>query len=143
MLTRGRERGGKPGTGLSGRSVNLTLGRLKATFELAVLEGKLVRNLVALVDKVSYQQAERHTWTQAEVRKFLGVPPVGPAKPAGPTRSVDRGHVPNVSHRLPTLALLPPPACAASEPAPQSMLSLPLPVVMVSSPPPVVTVLLP
>jgi integrase len=72
MLTRGRKRGGKPGTGLSGRSVNLTLGRLKATFELAVLEGKLVRNLVALVDKVSYQQAERHTWTQAEVRKFLG-----------------------------------------------------------------------
>ncbi|WP_344107122.1 site-specific integrase, partial [Nocardiopsis rhodophaea] len=71
MLTRGRKRGGKPGTGLSGRSVNLTLGRLKAAFELAVPEGKLVRNVVALVKPVSYRQAERETWNEAEVRKFL------------------------------------------------------------------------
>ena len=72
MLTSGRKRGGKPGTGLSGRSVNLTLGRLKAAFELAVREGKLVRNVVALVDNVSYQQPERQTWTKAEVHTFLG-----------------------------------------------------------------------
>lgn len=71
MLTSGRKRGGKPGTGLSGRSVNLTLGRLKAAFELAVREGKLVRNVVALVDPVSYRQKERETWSKAEVRKFL------------------------------------------------------------------------
>ncbi|RFS81223.1 hypothetical protein D0T12_33160 [Actinomadura spongiicola] len=71
-LTSGRKRGGKPGTWLSGRSVNLTLGRLRAAFELAVREGKLVRNVVALVDNVSYQQRERETWTQAEVRAFLG-----------------------------------------------------------------------
>ncbi|MGH2813492.1 MAG: Arm DNA-binding domain-containing protein, partial [Actinomycetota bacterium] len=71
MLTSGRMRGGKPGTGLSGRSVNLTLGRLRAAFELGVREGKLVRNVVALVDNVSYQQAERETWTQAEVHTFL------------------------------------------------------------------------
>lgn len=71
MLTKGRKRGGKPGTGLSGRSVNLTLGRLKAAFELAVREGKLVRNVVALVEPVSYQQAERQTWTQDEVHTFL------------------------------------------------------------------------
>lgn len=71
MLTKGRKRGGKPGTGLSGRSVNLTLGRLKAAFEMAVREGKLVRNVVALVEPVAYQQAEREPWSKAEVRAFL------------------------------------------------------------------------
>jgi integrase len=71
MLTKGRKRGGKPGTGLSGRSVNLTLGRLKAAFEQAVMEGKLVRNVVRLVKPVEYQQAERQTWTKAQVHKFL------------------------------------------------------------------------
>ncbi len=45
MLTAGRRRGGKPGTGLSGRSVRLTLGRFSAALEAAVLEGKLVRNV--------------------------------------------------------------------------------------------------
>jgi integrase len=71
MLTEGRKRGGKPGTGLSGRSVNLTLGRLRAAFELAVREGKLARNVVDLVENVSYQQAERETWNKAEVKTFL------------------------------------------------------------------------
>jgi integrase len=71
MLTSGRKRGGKPGTGLSGRSVNLTLGRLKAAFEQAVQEGKLVRNVVALVKPVSYKQAEREPWSDEEVRTFL------------------------------------------------------------------------
>jgi hypothetical protein len=36
MLTAGRRRGGKPGTGLSGRTARLTLGRLKAALEMAV-----------------------------------------------------------------------------------------------------------
>ena len=36
MLASGRKRGGKPGTGLSPRSVQLTLGRLSAAFELGV-----------------------------------------------------------------------------------------------------------
>jgi integrase len=71
MLTKGRKRGGKPGTGLSGRSVNMTLGRLKAAFELAVREGKLVRNVVALVRPAEHEKPERKTWTVAEVRKFL------------------------------------------------------------------------
>ncbi len=71
MLTAGRKRGGKPGTGLSGRSVNLTLGRLKAAFEVAVREGKLVRNVVALVDPVRYKQAERQIWEPEEVQTFL------------------------------------------------------------------------
>jgi hypothetical protein len=49
ILTAGRRRGGKPGTGLSGRSARLTLGRLSAALEAAVLEGKLVRNVARLV----------------------------------------------------------------------------------------------
>lgn len=71
MLTKGRKRGGKPGTGLKGRSVNLTLGRLRAAFEQAVREGKLIRNPVALVENVSYEQTERETWSQEEVHTFL------------------------------------------------------------------------
>ncbi len=71
MLTSGRKRGGEAGTGLSGRTVNHTLSRLKAAFEQAVQEGKLVRNVVALVKPVPYQQAERETWNREEVRRFL------------------------------------------------------------------------
>ena len=37
MLTFGRRRGGKPGTGLSGRTARLTLGRLTAALDMAVL----------------------------------------------------------------------------------------------------------
>ena len=45
MLTAGGRRGGAPGTGLSGRTVRLTLGRFSAALEAAVLEGKLVRDV--------------------------------------------------------------------------------------------------
>ena len=72
MLNSGRRRGGKPGTGLSARSVRLTLGRLKAAFEMAVNEGRLARNVVRLVKPPAYRAAERGTWSGAEVRKFLG-----------------------------------------------------------------------
>jgi integrase len=71
MLTEGRRRGGKPGTGLGPRSVRLTLGRLKAAFEMAVDEGKLVRNVVKLVTPPEYTPKERATWSKTEVRKFL------------------------------------------------------------------------
>ena len=71
MLTSGRKRGGKPGTGLRARSVRLTLGRLKAAFEMAVDEGKLVRNVVKLVTPPEYTPQERDTWSKAQVRKFL------------------------------------------------------------------------
>jgi integrase len=71
MLTSGRRRGGTPGTGLGARSVRLTLGRLKAAFEMAVDEGKLVRNVVKLVTPPEYTPQERDTWTKAQVRKFL------------------------------------------------------------------------
>ena len=71
MLTAGRGRGGKPGTGLSGRSARLTLGRFSAALEAAVLEGKLVRNVARLVKPPEHTPRERETWSKAEVRKFL------------------------------------------------------------------------
>lgn len=78
MLTSGRKRGGKPGAGLGPRSVRLTLGRLKAAFEMAVDEGRLVRNVVKLVTPPEYKPQERDIWSKAEVRKFL--------RTAAPTR---------------------------------------------------------
>ena len=71
MLTAGRRRGGKPGTGLSGRTARLTLGRLTAALEMAVLEGKLARNVAKLVKPPEHTPRERETWSKAEVRKFL------------------------------------------------------------------------
>jgi len=68
MLTSGRKRSGKPGTRLGARSVRLTLGRLKAAFEMAVDEGKLVRNVVK---PPGYEPSKRDVWSQAEVRAFL------------------------------------------------------------------------
>ena len=73
MLTSGRRRGGKAGTGLGPRSVRLTLGRLKAAFEMAVDEGRLVRNVVKLVTPPEYTPGERATWSRTEVRRFLRV----------------------------------------------------------------------
>lgn len=71
MLTSGRRRGGKPGTALGARSVRLTLGRLTAALEMAVLEGKLVRNVAKLVEPPKYTKAERETWSKTEVHTFL------------------------------------------------------------------------
>jgi integrase len=71
MLTSGRKRGGKPGTGLGARSVNLTLGRLTAAFEMAVREGRMARNVAALVEKVKHTPAEQETWSADEVGVFL------------------------------------------------------------------------
>src|ERR1017187_3195838 len=69
MLTAGGRRSGKPGTGLSGRTARLTLGRLSAALEMAVLEGKLVRDVARLVKPPEHTQRERETWRNAEVRK--------------------------------------------------------------------------
>jgi integrase len=71
MLTSGRRRGGKPGTGLGARSVRLTLGRLKAAFEMAVDEGKIVRNVVKLVMPPEYTPSEHEIWSRAQARSFL------------------------------------------------------------------------
>ncbi|WP_436493189.1 tyrosine-type recombinase/integrase [Actinokineospora sp. HUAS TT18] len=71
MLTSGRRRGGKPGTGLGPRSVQLTLGRLTAAFEMALAEGMVTRNVAKLVKAPKYERQEPDTWSAAEVRRFL------------------------------------------------------------------------
>jgi integrase len=73
METSGRKRGGKVGTGLGARSIQLTLGRLTAAFESALLEGLLVRNVAKLVTAPRYEPAERETWSADEVQRFLAV----------------------------------------------------------------------
>ena len=44
MLSEGRRRGGKPGTGLGARSVRLTIGRLSAAFVQAIQDNRLSSN---------------------------------------------------------------------------------------------------
>jgi integrase len=71
MLTRGRRRGGKPGTPLSARSVRLTLGRLSAAFELAIRDRLLAVNPVQHVELPKQVKQERGTWSADQVRTFL------------------------------------------------------------------------
>jgi len=78
MLTEGRRRGGQPGTGLSLRSVRLTLGRLRAALDVAVRRGLVVRNVAQYVTisrdarrKAEEAKAERTPWTEVEVKVFL------------------------------------------------------------------------
>ena len=71
MVASGRRRGGKPGSGLSGRTARLTLGRLTTALEVAVLEGKLPRNVARLVKAPKHVQRERETWSKSEVRTFM------------------------------------------------------------------------
>ena len=71
QLTEGRKRGGKPGTGLSARSVNLSLGQLQAAFDLAERDGKVAANPFRWVRRVKAGESDRDTWTEEQVRRFL------------------------------------------------------------------------
>jgi integrase len=71
MLTAGRRRGGRAGSGLSARSVRLTLGRLTAALEMAVAERKIGWNPARYVKPPEHKPRERETWTATEVRAFL------------------------------------------------------------------------
>jgi integrase len=71
MLREGRKIGGKPGTGLGARSVNLALGRLQAAFALRVADGQLARNPVEHVARPRQARSQRQTWTRDEVQAFL------------------------------------------------------------------------
>jgi integrase len=71
MLTAGRRRGGKPGTGLGPRSVRLTLGRLSAAFEQACDDGKLYRNPCRGMKLPAEAKPERPQWTEGQVRQML------------------------------------------------------------------------
>jgi integrase len=79
MLSSGRVRGGKPGTGLSVRSVQLTLGRLRTALNVAVRRKLVVRNVAQYTQiprearhRAAAAQAERMPWTDGEVKLFLG-----------------------------------------------------------------------
>lgn len=78
MLTRGRQRGGKPGTGLSLRSVRLTLGRLRSALNLAVRRGWVARNVAEhvrvsrdVVRKAAQADAKHRPWDETEVKAFI------------------------------------------------------------------------
>ncbi|WP_369363000.1 tyrosine-type recombinase/integrase [Streptomyces sp. CG4] len=78
MLTRGRQRGGKIGTGLSVRSVRLTLSRLRCALSLALRRGWVVRNVAeyvriprSAVRADALAQDGRRPWDEAEVKSFI------------------------------------------------------------------------
>ncbi|WP_236788140.1 tyrosine recombinase XerC [Amycolatopsis sp. GM8] len=78
MLTSGRKRGGKVGTGLGVRSVELTLGRLRSALNVAVRRKLVVRN-VAQYTKIPREarrraaaaKAKRIPWNADEVKTFV------------------------------------------------------------------------
>jgi integrase len=71
MLTEGRRRGGKVGTGLGARSVRLTLGRLSAALELGCMDGRLAANPCRYVRLPKQERREVTAWDEAELRAFL------------------------------------------------------------------------
>ncbi|MCB8902016.1 MULTISPECIES: hypothetical protein [unclassified Streptomyces] len=74
----GRQRGGKAGTGLSLRSVRLTLGRLRSALNLAVRRGWVARNVAEhvrvsreAVRKAAQADAKRRPWDEAGFKAFI------------------------------------------------------------------------
>lgn len=72
MLTEGRKRGGKPGTSLSPRSVQLTLSRLRSVGDFAVRQKLAEFNVAAPVKCPAQKKVKRKPWDQTEVKQFLG-----------------------------------------------------------------------
>lgn len=78
MLSSARRIGGKPGTGVSVRTVSLTLGRLRAALNLAIRQQLVARNVAQFVTiprqarkEAKARQKARVPWTQDEVQAFL------------------------------------------------------------------------
>ncbi|MFH0521820.1 tyrosine-type recombinase/integrase [Streptomyces sp. M41] len=78
LVTSGRRRGGKPGTGLGARSVQLTLGRFRSSLHLAVRRGWVVRNVAEHVrisrdarTRAAQNAPERRPWDESEVKAFI------------------------------------------------------------------------
>ncbi len=74
MMEAGRTRGGKAGTPLGSRSVQLTLDKLRAAWRWAVKQKpKLVEwNVFESVECPPLKKTKRVPWDQAEIRKFMG-----------------------------------------------------------------------
>ncbi|MFD9604209.1 tyrosine-type recombinase/integrase [Streptomyces sp. NPDC059970] len=78
LVTRGRRRGGEPGTGLGVRSVQLTLGRLRSALNLAMRRGWVVRNVAEHVrisrearSRARQNAPDRRPWDETEVKAFI------------------------------------------------------------------------
>jgi integrase len=71
LRTAGRRRGGAQGTGLSARSVNLSLQQLQAAYELAERDGKVAVNPVRFVKRVKREDAEHDIWTEEQLQRFI------------------------------------------------------------------------
>jgi integrase len=72
LLTAGRRRGGKAGTGLGPWSVNLSLQQLEAAYALAEKDGKVAVNPVRWVKRVKQGEADHAAWSESQVRRFTG-----------------------------------------------------------------------
>lgn len=71
MLTSGRKRGGQVGTGLSARTVRLTLSRLRAALDSAVHRRLVEFNVAAPVKCEGVSIEREEPWSTEEVKKFL------------------------------------------------------------------------
>lgn len=71
MLERGRKRGGKAGTGLSTRTVQLTLSRLRSALDSAVHRRLVEYNVAAPVKCPTGGKVRRDPWAPEEVKTFL------------------------------------------------------------------------
>jgi integrase len=73
MLTAGRKKGGKAGTGLSARSVQLSLGALQTALDMAVMERRIPLNPVRLVKKPKRVKPQHTLWTDKEEITFFAL----------------------------------------------------------------------
>ncbi|MET7639337.1 site-specific integrase [Streptomyces sp. NPDC005438] len=74
MATSARRIGGKPGTGLSARTIHLTLTSLRAVLKLGMRRGIVHRNVAEYTEipqEISDAAKEYNPWTQPEVKTFL------------------------------------------------------------------------
>jgi integrase len=71
MLERGRKRGGRPGTPLSPRSVQITLSKLRTALDDAVHRRLVAFNVASPVKCPPQVKTKRTPWSPAEVRTFL------------------------------------------------------------------------
>lgn len=71
MSTEGRRRGGKPGTPLGARTVQLTLSRLRSALNDAVTHRLVEFNVAAPVKPPSQTKTRRSLWSEVEVQTFL------------------------------------------------------------------------
>jgi integrase len=71
MLTSGRKRGGTPGTPLSPRAAQITLGKLKTALDDAVHRRLVAYNVAGPVKCPAQVRTKRDPWRPDEVRAFL------------------------------------------------------------------------